>query len=151
GVAIATSINVLPQSTEVETQVDYQVQYAGIDTFQLQVPEAISASLQIEAVATDATSPAIKQKTAAASADGWVTWTIVMQREVVGTLRLMLTYDLQAPAAAAAPPAADATAAPPADAISVQLVRPLPAPESNGRAAVPLSRVQGEVAVEHEA
>jgi len=161
GVALATSINVLPQSTEVETQVDFQVQYAGIDTFQLQVPEAVSASLQIEAVATDATSPAIKQKTASDPADGWVTWTIVMQREVIGTLRLKLTYDIQAPAAApdaaAAAPAADAAAAdgtpatPPADAINVQLVRPLPAPESNGRAAVPLSRIQGEVAVEHEA
>ncbi|MBL8852147.1 MAG: hypothetical protein JNG89_20915 [Planctomycetaceae bacterium] len=154
GVDVATSINVLPQSAEIRTYVDYQVQFAGIDTFQFQVPEAVSGSLQIEAVQTDPASPAIKQKTPGDPQDGWVTWTIVMQREVVGTLRLSLTYDIQSPAAAEAPAAedaADAAAAAPADQIAVQLVRPLPAPESNGRAAVPLSRIRGEVSVQHEA
>lgn len=141
---VATSINVLPQSTEVRTRVDYQVQFAGIDTFQIQVPEAVSASLQIETEPTDAASPAIKQKTAGEPQNGWVTWTIVMQRDVVGVLRLALTYDLQ-------PAANDAPAAPPADQIVVQLVRPLPAPAASNRAEVPLSRVHGEVAVQHEA
>lgn len=164
---VATSINVLPQSTEVRTQLDYQVQFAGIDTFEFQVPEAISASLQIEAVQIDAASPAIKQKTPGEPQDGWVTWTIVMQREVVGVLRLALTYDLQSAADAAAPAAAaaggaaaDATAAAPTDAaqasartdeIVVRLVRPRPAPVANARPVVPLSRIRGEVAVSHEA
>ncbi|MFO1094978.1 MAG: hypothetical protein U0992_16975 [Planctomycetaceae bacterium] len=152
---VATTINVLPQSTEVRTQLDYQVQFAGIDTFEFQVPEAISASLQIEAVQTDAASPAIKQKTPGAPQDGWVTWTIVMQREVVGLLRLALTYDLQAAVDPAAPAAGGgaADAAPataPTDEIAIRLIRPRPAPAANGRAIVPLSRIRGEVAVGHE-
>ena len=151
-VDVATSINVLPQSTEVRTQVNYQVQFAGVDTFELQVPEAISSTLQIEAVQTDPASPAIKQKTPSEPQDGRVTWTIEMQREVVGLLRLALTYDLQSasPDEDAGEDDGDAADDAATDEIGVSLVRPLPAPEVDGRAAVPLSRVRGEVAVRHE-
>ena len=154
-VDVATSVNVLPQSTEVRTHVDFHVQFAGIDTFQLQVPEAISSSLQIEAVQTDPASPAIKQKVPLEPEDGWVVWTIEMQRDVVGLLRLALTYEHQsdesdAAAADEADGADDDEAGPATDQIAVSLVRPLPAPESDGRDAVPISRVRGEVAVRHE-
>ena len=84
---IATDINVLPKSTEVRTRLDYRVQFAGIDTFQLQVPEAISASLRIKAIQADPASPAIKFSKPSDPQDGWVTWTVVMQREVVGVQR----------------------------------------------------------------
>jgi hypothetical protein len=143
-VDVATTVNVLPQSAEVTTLLYYHVQFAGLDTFQFQVPEAVSSLAQIETVAVDATSPAIKQKTPSEPANGWVTWTVVMQREVVGTVRLSVKYDLKSAAAA---DAAAATEGPTSDELTVQLLRALPTPAGSGREAVPLSVIYGEAAV----
>lgn len=136
---IATSVRVLPQSLEVRTQLRYDVQFSGIDTFQFQVPEAVASSVQIEAAAADATSPALKQKTASDPVDGWVTWTVVMQREVVGALPLQVTYDVQSPASDAEGGTAGA--------VTLDLIRALPAPGSGARPEVPLARIAGEVVV----
>ncbi|QDU38171.1 hypothetical protein Mal4_24940 [Maioricimonas rarisocia] len=92
---VGTVIDVKPESTEVVTHVDFIVEYAGVDTFRFMVPEAISDRLQIESVSSDAAAPAIKQKSAADAVDGWVTWTVVMQRDVLGRQRFELRYDLR--------------------------------------------------------
>jgi hypothetical protein len=147
-VDVATTVNVHPESAEVTTLLDYHVQFAGIDTFQFQAPEAVSPLLQIEVVSTDATTPGIKQKTPSDPADGWVTWTVVMQRDVLGLLRLSVTYDLKSAAADAA--GDDVAEGPAADEVAVSLLKPLAAPASNGRAEVPVSRLRGEAAVLHE-
>ena len=136
--------SLLPQSAEVTTLLNYHVQFAGLDTFQFQVPEAVSSLAQIETVAVDATSPAIKQKTPSEPANGWVTWTVVMQREVVGMVRLSVKHDLKSAAAA---DAAAATEGPTSDELTVQLLRALPTPAGSGREAVPLSVIYGEAAV----
>jgi hypothetical protein len=149
--AVATTINVLPQSTEVTTLLDYVAQFAGIDTFQFRVPESVSDRVQIEAVQTEPSSPAIKQKTAAAAEDGWVTWTIVMQREVLGRQRFSITWDLKPAAAGDAAAPADAGAAGPAsDEFTVQLVRALAAPAAQGRDEVTLTRVEGQIAIQKD-
>ena len=50
----------------------------------LRVPEAISEDVRIRSLSTG-TAPAIKEQIAAEEAeDGWITWTILMQRDVVG-------------------------------------------------------------------
>ena len=151
---VATSVNVLPQSAEVVTLLDYRVQFSGLDTFQFQVPEAVSPLIQIEAVRPDPTAPDIMQKTPSDPEDGWVTWTVVMQREVLGTLRLSVTYDLKSEESGADDAEADAadgeedeTESSASDEIVISLFKPLPTPAAEGREEVQLSRLRGEAVV----
>jgi hypothetical protein len=112
---VATDINVEPSRTRVTTLVDFHIEYAGLDTFRLRVPEEALDTLQMEAVPTSPTSPALKQKTAGDPADGWVPFTLLMQREASGRQRFRLTYDLE-PTAAVAAVTVEADAAGDADA-----------------------------------
>ncbi|MBI3865330.1 MAG: hypothetical protein HY290_25935 [Planctomycetia bacterium] len=92
--AVATTINIRQDLTEVTTIVTYLVQFAGIDTFRLAVPEQFAAQVQIESA--DPAGLPLKQKSRAdAAEDGWVTWTIVTQREVTGRVPLRIRYDLK--------------------------------------------------------
>jgi hypothetical protein len=93
--SVATTLNAKPESAEVRSTVTYQVQFAGLDTFQLAVPEAYADRVQIR-TAQEADVPAIKEKKKAEqSVDGWVTWTIILQREAIGDVPLEVTYDLK--------------------------------------------------------
>ncbi|HEY3965744.1 MAG TPA: hypothetical protein VGM05_14395 [Planctomycetaceae bacterium] len=92
--AVATTINVRQDLTEVTTFVNYLVQFAGIDTFRLAVPEQFAAQVQIESA--DPAGLPLKQKSRAdAAEDGWVVWTVVTQREVTGRVPLRVRYDLK--------------------------------------------------------
>ncbi len=93
--SVATTINVEPTRTRVRTLVDFNVEYAGLDTFRFSVPEEAIDTLQIEAVATTPTSPTLKQQTPGDNADGWVPYTLIMQRDVLGRQRFRVTYDLE--------------------------------------------------------
>ncbi|MCA9027579.1 MAG: hypothetical protein KDA86_20385 [Planctomycetaceae bacterium] len=93
--SVATSIDVQPTRTRVTTLVDFNVEYAGQDTFRFTVPEEAVETLQIEAVALSPTSPTLKQQTPGDAADGWVPYTLVMQRDVLGQQRFRVTYDLE--------------------------------------------------------
>jgi hypothetical protein len=154
---IATSIDVQPETVEVTTLLDYVVEFAGVDTFRFLVPEAVSATVQIDAEAVGSSSAAIKQKSPGPAENGWVPWTVVMQRDVVGGQRFRITYRLTG-AGAAVEPAAPASAAPsgakpPAapQTIAVQLIRPQGTPgDPNGEAAIPLTQLKGEVRVSKE-
>jgi hypothetical protein len=134
---VATAIKVQPQIVEVETIVAFLAEYAGLDTFRVMVSEAVSERVQIEAVDS---AVAIRQKTPAAAENGWVTWTIVMQREVLGTLRVKFTYDIR-DAVAAAQPAAAATGP-----VAVRVIRPAGA-KAVGDVEVPLSRTSGQISI----
>lgn len=104
---VATSINVKEQIAEVTSRIDYQVQYAGVDTFRFAVPEAIADLIQIRSL-SPAPAPSIKQKSRAEQAvDGWVTWTVITQRNVQGPYSLEVRYDIT--------PGLQAVASPPAD------------------------------------
>ena len=92
--AVATTINVRQDLTEVVTIVNYLVLYAGTDTFRFAVPESVAADVQIESA--DPAAAPIKQKSRADSAEeGWVAWTVVMQREVTGRVPIRVRYDLR--------------------------------------------------------
>ncbi len=130
---IATAVRVQPQLIDVESLVTFHTEYAGLDTFRLMAPAAISDRLRIESL--DGATP-LRQKTAAAPENGWVTWTIIMQREVLGAVRLKVAYDLRDTAAAGA--AANST--------TLAMIRPI-AGKAAGGADVPLTRLTGQIAI----
>ena len=90
---IGTKADVKQGQVQVTTTLNYIIEYAGIDTFRFSVPESV-AEVQISSTAGGA-APPIKQKSrATAAVDGWVTWTVVMQRDVLGSQPFEITYDL---------------------------------------------------------
>jgi hypothetical protein len=92
---VGTEADVKQGQVHVLTQLNYLVEDAGIDTFRFSVPEAVADKLEIASKET-APAPPIKQKIRAiAAVDGWVTWTVVMQREVIGSQEFGITYDLE--------------------------------------------------------
>ena len=91
---IGTKADVKQGQVQVTTTINYIIEYAGIDTFRFSVPEALADKVQISSTAGSA-APPIKQKSrATAAVDGWVTWTVVMQRDVLGSQPFEITYDL---------------------------------------------------------
>ena len=131
--SVATSVHLQPELSEIKTQLEFQVQYAAIDTFRFLVPESVSARIQIESVSSNGNSPGIKQKSAAAAKDGWVEWTVIMQREVLGSQRFSISYDLKPEQAAGAKERK----------LAVQALRPLG--YEKGETKTPLSQVSGEL------
>lgn len=144
---VATTVNVKEEIIEVSTELRYLVQYAGLDVFRFAVPENISERLQITSLG-GASAPAIKQKVPAEEAvDGWVTWTITMQRDVIGQHRFQLTWDITPGTDDAAENEDDEK---PADASAVvfQSIRALGLDGSDEKQReVPLSNVSGEIVV----
>jgi len=131
---VATSVDFGRELIEVSTLLDYAVTYAGVDTFRFAVPEAVSERLQIETA--DGSGPAIKQRSAAPAEEGWVTWTIVMQRDVLGKQRFQLRYDLKPESKQ------DGTT------VLIEPVRPLGLPGAMDEVErIPLARVTGEIVV----
>ncbi len=93
--SVATILNAKPEAADVRTMLTYHVQFAGLDTFLVAVPEAIADSVQIR-TAPGATMPAIKEKKKAEKAvDGLVIWTVILQRETVDDVPFEITYDLK--------------------------------------------------------
>lgn len=91
---VATTVDVKEQIAEVTSTIKYNVQYAGIDTFRFAVPEAIADLVQIRSL-SPAPAPSIKQKSRAEEAvDGWVTWTVITQRDVQGPYAIQVRYDI---------------------------------------------------------
>lgn len=91
---VGTRVEVKAGQLQVQTDVRFLVEYAGIDTFRIAVPEEVAEKVRIVSTA-GGTAPAIKQQSRAEKAvDGWVTWTIIMQRDVLGEQPFQITYDL---------------------------------------------------------
>ncbi|MFV0443925.1 MAG: hypothetical protein ACK5Q5_10170, partial [Planctomycetaceae bacterium] len=146
---IATAVDLQPETIEAVTTLNYLVEFAGVDTFRFLVPEAVSGNVQIEAVNTDRGGVEIKQKTAGPAENGWVPWTVVMQRKVVGSQGLRVTYRITREGNADATAESDAAAADRQS--TIQLIRPQGKPETaNGSAAVPLTQLKGEVRISKE-
>lgn len=163
---VATSIEVKEQIAEVTSKIDYQVQYAGIDTFRFAVPEVISDLIQIRSL-SPAPAPSIKQKSRSEKAiDGWVIWTVTTQRNVQGPYSLEVRYDLTPGMANFVPKSVDgeedataekkkaAAKSETGDVLLEKIVlQPLKVlglekTEGNQRSRdVPLSRIYGEIAV----
>ena len=89
-----TLITVEPELIRVATQLHFQVEHAGIDTFQFAVPEALADAIQIELLSNIGAD--IKQKSRSEEAeDGLITWTILMQQDVLGTQSFRVTFDVK--------------------------------------------------------
>lgn len=98
---VATKADVNQRQIQVTTLLSYLVEYAGIDTFRFAVPEGLADNIQITSLGGSA-APAIKQQSREAAVEGWVTWTVIMQRDVLGTQPFEIKYDL-VPAAGTGP------------------------------------------------
>lgn len=91
---IGTRADVKQGQVQVVTNLNYFVEYAGLDTFRFAVPESLADKVQINSTA-GGSAPPIKQKSRAPQAvEGWVTWTVIMQRDVLGSQPFSITYDL---------------------------------------------------------
>ncbi len=140
--SVGTDVNVGPQRTRVTTQIDYLVENAGVDTFRFEVPEAAMDTLVIESIGDSRTSPAIRTRTAGTAVEGWVPWTVVMQRPVTGLQRFRVTYDVRP--TLVAPPVESAsvvsengeTASLPTETTTDDGVKPTPSP-TTGETASP--------------
>jgi hypothetical protein len=87
---VGTRADVKQGQVQVTTNLTYIVEYAGLDTFRFAVPEALADKIQI----TSTSGGAEPRKSRAPTAvDGWVTWTVVTQRDVLGPQTFLITYD----------------------------------------------------------
>ena len=135
---MATTLNVNREIVEVVSNVVFNVQYAGIDTFRLSVPAAVSEHIQIDPVTASGAIP-VKQKSQAEAKDGWVTWTIITQREVVGNQTFRVKYDVKLVKQ-------EQTAK-----ITIQPVRPLGVPGTGAEPErVPVTNLLGEIAIQKD-
>ena len=90
---VATDVNLEPQMTQVVTLLNYFVEHAGVDTFRFAVPKSVSEKMTIETISSsDANN--IKQKSpSSANKQGWVTWTVSLQKKVTGNVGFRISYD----------------------------------------------------------
>lgn len=116
--AVQTAIHVKPELVTAHSDLKFVVQYSPLDTFRFAVPESAAATVRVESI--NPTDQPIRQSTHEEPADGWVTYTVVMQRPFTGEVPLRVSYDhplagkeqlrqlkLQPPRVLAAPPQAD--------------------------------------------
>lgn len=140
--SVGTTATVKEEIVEVKTQLTYDVQYAGIDTFRFAVPES-AEKIQVTSLESGS-APSIKQKLPAEEAeDGWITWTVTMQRDVVGRHRFQVTWDLK-PQADDNAEGADTTST------TIETLRVLGLTEDEVDTPVELSDVLGEIAVQKD-
>lgn len=134
---IGTILDVKQGQIQAVVHLVYHVDFAGLDTFRFAVPESLADRVQIQ-VAEDG-GPPIKQKSRSAEAvDGFVTWTVVLQREALGHVRLRLTYDLA--------PQAGADTSQTYRAGLVRVLEPFDSADADVRKrTIPVSRLTGEV------
>jgi hypothetical protein len=90
---VGSTVNVKEELVEVKTLLTYDVQFAGLDTFRFAVPEAVSEKVQVVSL-EGGSAPPIKQSVPADEAiDGWIIWTVTMQRPVTGSHRFQVSWD----------------------------------------------------------
>lgn len=135
---VGTVVRVEQELVRVHTRLEYLVEHAGLDTFRFAVPEALADRLQIEAADANA-GAGIKQRSREDEAvDGWVTWTIITQRDVLGQQAFQITYDL--------PTTVDEADETTKALATLQPLQALGLDDADGPQ-VSLSRIAGEVAV----
>lgn len=129
---VGSRIEIAEELASVRTRVEFTIEHAGLDRLQISVPESISDDVVIELAA----GAAIKEKIPAESAvDGWVTWTLVLQEEVIGVQAFDVTYDLPEPEADA-----DQRS------FTVETIQVV-AVEQEDAEAIPVSQLNGEIEV----
>lgn len=139
---IGTVADVQQGQVQVVSTIKYLVEYAGLDTFRFSVPEALADAVQISLA--DGNAPPIRQKSKGTAADGWVPWTVVLQRDVIGSVTFRITYDVQ-PTTAANSETEIATLP------LVRIVDPfVSTPEAPATRLISVARTSGEVTVKKD-
>jgi hypothetical protein len=138
-VATATTVTLRQDIAEVVTLLNYRIAYAGMDTFRFAVPESVAGRTQVE-LAGGAGATIKQQSKAEMPEDGWVVWTVILQRELTGDLALRVRYDTL--------PAAGEKGA---SKLVVSPVRVLDVPSPvEGQPAIVPAAVAGEIAVQKD-
>lgn len=144
---VGTTVDVGEENISVTTNLTYNVQFAGLDTFRFQVPEDVSDSVKIIELAGPG-APRIRQRVEGEAEEGWVTWTVTMQRDVSGPYRFQVTWDQKLTTDEDEDGAEDDAAAAESTEAVFQALRVLGLDGSGeNEPEVPLADVKGEVAV----
>ncbi len=108
--SVGTTVFVEPEIVKQNSVITFDIQNAGIDTLRVAVPEAVANEVRFRVLSPGHT---IQQRDKAAQAEnGWVTWTLVLQEETTGSVKLGVDWDVKLatqPAVPAAPVAAAAS------------------------------------------
>lgn len=86
--AVSTVAYIKEDVVQVTTQLKYEIQFAGNDTFRIAVPASISDRLQIQGEGIKE-----RRKTDPPTEEGTVEWTIVLHSEAIGDFSYAVTYD----------------------------------------------------------
>ncbi|MDG1898174.1 MAG: hypothetical protein P8J37_25000 [Fuerstiella sp.] len=90
--SIATTASVDPDVIKISSMLQFEIRNAGIDTFRISVPESIVDDIRFRSLNAQ---HVIQQRDKAAEGiDGWVTWTLVLQDEVTGTVKLGADWEI---------------------------------------------------------
>jgi len=138
---VATTINVQPEISRVQTQLTYSVELSPLNTFRFEVPESISGRLQIDVANGLGASVPIRQKIPSDPVDGKVIWTVTTQRELVGKETLNISYD--APTVISSGGESDAG-------MVFPVPRPLGLVDADGNITTPLVSLDGEVSLQKD-
>jgi hypothetical protein len=144
---VESTINARQDTATLTAQVTFQIENAAIDTFRIAVPQASADQAQIQSQNSEIT---IKQQVRDEKpVDGWIGWTITLQKKVTGSQSFEVKYDLKPEAAAAASAKGDEAGAKAAFLVPLPQALGLKNPDNTDR--VPLTRVDGEVSVTKDA
>ena len=93
---ISTLVDVEEELIRIDSEIDYRIQHAGVESFVLEVPEAISKKVRITPIG--ASSHNFQQAVPKEDPqDGWQTWLVTAQQPVTGNFQLSVSYDLPLP------------------------------------------------------
>ncbi len=87
-VVVGTVAQIKEDVVQVATTLQYQIQFAGTDTFRFAVPAAVSDRLQVQGDGIKE-----RRKGDQTSEDGTVEWTIVLHSEALGSCTFTALYD----------------------------------------------------------
>ncbi len=88
---IATTATIDPNVVTLNSAVTFQVKNAGIDTFRISVPEAVANDVRFRSLNP---SQSIQQRKQSEPVDGRVTWTVVLQNEIIGTVPFSVDWEI---------------------------------------------------------
>ncbi|VAX39482.1 hypothetical protein MNBD_PLANCTO02-2414 [hydrothermal vent metagenome] len=146
---LGTTVNVKQEQLHISSLLNYHVQYAGVDTFRIEVPEKVAESIHIEIV-NDGKSVPIKQtEKDEAAKDGFLGITIQTQRLVLGTQQFEISYDITAEENSNKKEEEKKGETLYKKIIPLLRVVDIPN-ETEGEKPIPVSRLQGEIIIQKE-
>ena len=88
---VATTAKIEPNMVAMNSVITFNVKNAGIDTFRISVPEAVADDVRFRTVNGR---QSIQQRNQGDPSDGLVTWTLVLQNEVIGAVPFLVDWEV---------------------------------------------------------